>query len=174
MKSLSAFGACAGVLLIVACGSSPGGEGDNDSGSGSDVGTKDVGPRTDTGSSGGDTGSSSGDTGSTSDGTSPTDTGSSDVGSSTDTGSTASCPAIGTGAKQFNVTGACGTCLATNCCATLTTCVGVAQCLDLLNCAAACDGGTSCEDSCGIKYLKGDSDAQKFGNCESAMCGSSC
>jgi len=44
----------------------------------------------------------------------------------------------------------------------------------LLNCAAACDGGTSCEDSCGIKYLKGDSDAQKFGNCESAMCGSSC
>jgi hypothetical protein len=112
-----------------------------------------------------DTGSPSSDTGSA---TPPAD----DAGS--DTGSGATCAAIGTGKDQFDVTGKCATCLAANCCTTLTTCVKNSACLNLVNCAAACDGGTGCQDGCGIKYLGGDADAQKFGNCESAMCGTQC
>ncbi len=174
MKSLSAFvSGCAAVILIVACGGSSGGtipggdSGSGSDGSGKDVATHDTG-KADTASSGSDTGStgSTGDSGG-------------DVAMGTDapaeTG--ASCAAIGTGAKQFNITGTCASCIAANCCATLTTCVGNAQCLALIDCAAKCaamDAGMSCEDNCGVMHLGGVPDAMKFGNCESSMCKSQC
>jgi hypothetical protein len=181
MRSLSTFGAwCAGVLLVVACGSSSGpsvgdpsgtppvvDDGKDGSAAGKDVGTPDP--------ASGDTGTIA-DTGSSPEGSS-SDTGSTmpppdDAGS--DTGPGATCTAIGTGKDQFDVTGKCASCLAANCCTTLTTCVKNSACLNLVNCAAACDGGSGCQDGCGIKYLGGDADAQKFGNCESAMCGTEC
>jgi hypothetical protein len=179
MRSLSAFGAwCAGVLLVVACGSSsgtsgpfgPSGGDDPEIGNDGSTAARDAATRD----------PANGDTGTIEDTGSPPDVSSSETGTTpppggeSDTGAAATCAAIGSGKDQFDVTGACASCLAANCCTLLTTCAKNSACLNLLTCAAACDGGSGCEDGCGIEYLGGDNDAQNFGNCESAMCGTEC
>src|SRR5579863_1338333 len=119
----------AGLLLLVACGSSGGTGPETDSGpdgssSGADA-TKDT--SSSDGKSHPDTGSGSGDGSGIADSSGDSMPG--DSGGDTTTTDGGSCAALGPGKDQFNAGPTCNACLAKSCCSAITTCVGNAACL---------------------------------------------